>query len=399
MSHSPEVSRPVVALRRVGDHAGVSEAVDSALDLLDEPFAGLHAGATVLIKPNMFQTRPGFQADPDLVAAVARRVADHGARPVVAERTHQIYTVLRDHPIHRIARVISLDDCPLRVAAITEASSLRVPIAVPDIVLDCDFFIGIPQLRTHASVVFSNALKNLVGLLPGYTTRIVHMAGVDESTIDLNLLRPQHLVVCDATTVIEGNYPMDGTARSVGIVAAGRNAVAVDVVMGEVAGFDVSEVAYLRDAHQRGMGPRSMVDIEVRGNPAAELAFAMAPAPTQIRPPRPGIHVYADTACGPCQRYLAGAMAALRAELLAWPGELTVLAGAMVELPPLRGTVVVVGNALYERRDLGIYVEGCPPRAIQLAAFRHAMGQQVSEHERTQFRVPVAAPSAAVAGT
>jgi hypothetical protein len=181
------------------------------LELIDEPLAAQRPRQGE-IKPNRFQTDPGFHVSPALLAAIARAVAEHGARPVIAERTHAIYEILNDHEAARYARVVSFDDLPLRITNIPGATSLRVPIAVPELIEDCDYFIGVPQLRTHASVVYSNAMKNLVGLLPGYTTRIVHMAGVDESTVDLNLMRPQDLVICDGTTVIEGNYPMDGRA-------------------------------------------------------------------------------------------------------------------------------------------------------------------------------------------
>ena len=85
-----------------------------------------------------------------------------------------------------------------------------------------------------------------------------------QSTVDLNLMRPQDLVICDGTTVIEGNYPMDGRARSVGFLAASRNAVALDVAVGVLAGFDPHSVAYLRDAHQRGMGPLALDEIDAR---------------------------------------------------------------------------------------------------------------------------------------
>lgn len=71
-----------------------------------------------------------------------------------------------------------------------------------------------------------------------------------------------------------------------------------------------------------------------------------------------------------------------------YPGELTVICGAHEKLPPLRGAVVLVGNALYDHRDAGVYLEGCPPRAIQIAGFRQAMGMVVTPEERTQFRVP-----------
>jgi len=377
-----------VALAPAPDDSAISDALQQLLELIGSPLAELRAGDTVLIKPNLFQTRPGFHVSTTLLAAIARTVAEHGGRPVIAERTHAIYELLGEHEAARYARVVSFDDLPLRITSIPEATSLRVPIAVPELILDCDYFIGVPQLRTHASVVYSNAMKNLVGLLPGYTTRIVHMAGVDESTVDLNLMRPQDLVICDGTTVIEGNYPMDGQARAVGFLAASRNAVALDVAVGDLAGFDPREVAYLRDAHDRGMGPTDLADIEMLGTAPEKLAFDMVKAPVEIRSPRVGIHVYAEHACRACSRFLAGALHALADEMLAWDGEMTILCGPQIETPKLCGVVVLVGNCLYENRELGIYIEGCPPRAIQKAAFVYAMGGTVSAHERTQFRVP-----------
>ncbi|GLW73262.1 hypothetical protein Kpho02_55610 [Kitasatospora phosalacinea] len=368
--------------------AAVDGAVEQALALLGDPLDDLGRGDRVVIKPNMFQRKPGFITSPDLLLAVARRAAARGAEVFVAERTHVLKELLDGSPLHRYARVVSFDDRPLRIVQVPGATSLRVPIAVPDIVQDCDFFIGAPQLRTHSSVVLTNAMKNLVGLLPGFTTRIVHMAGVEESIVDLNLLRPQHLVVCDALTVIEGNYPMAGHSRPVGLVAASRNAVALDTVMATVAGVEPWELAYLRDAARRGLGPADPGLIEVRGESVADAAFEIDRAPAVLTPPREGIHLHADTACPDCRRWLAAALSLLHDELLAHPGELTIVSGPMERLPELRGQVVLVGNAMYEHREAGVYLEGCPPRAIQVAGLRHAMGREVSEAERTQFRVP-----------
>jgi uncharacterized protein (DUF362 family) len=370
------------------DVAQMAQALTRLLDLLGNPLSGLKSGQTVLIKPNMFQVEPGFHVSPALLAAIAKAVADHGARAVVAERTHALFDVLRDHEVYKYAEVMSFDDMPLRVTPIPGATSLRVPLAIPELILDCDYFIGVPQLRTHASVVYSNAMKNLVGLLPGFTTRIVHMAGVDESTVDLNLLRHQDLVISDGSTVIEGNYPMLGDLREVGFLAASSNAVALDVAVGELAGFKAHEVAYLRDAHSRGMGPEDLTDIELLGTPLEELSFTMRRAPSVITPPRAGVHIHADNACAACRRWIAAAMDALGDDIRRWEGEMTVVSGAQAVMPELRGAVILVGNCLYENRDAGIYVEGCPPRAIQLAAFRYAMGQSVTAQERTQFRVP-----------
>ncbi len=384
--------RHVVAVTRVGTAAAqIAAAVDELLGLIGSPLDVLAPGDRVLLKPNMFQRKPGFMTNPDVVCALARRASETGAHVTVAERTRNLYPLLEGSDVHRYAKVVSLDDVPLRVTHIESATSLRVPIAIPDIVLDCDYFIGVPQVRTHASVLLSNAMKNLIGLLPGYTTRIVHMAGVDESVVDLNAMRPHHLAVADATVVVEGNYPMEGRATDVGVLAASTNAVALDVAVAHLAGFDPTEIEYLRHAHRRGLGPCSFDDVELRGLGPAEASFSMVKAPRTVHAPRPGIHLYIDGACEACRRYIAGALHLLEPELLAYDGELTILAGAMGELPPARGPVVLVGNCMYEQRDAGVYIEGCPPRAIQVAGFRWAMGQEVSPEERTQFRLPVSA--------
>ena len=368
-------------------------AVEEALALLGSPLDALSAGMRVLIKPNLFQLKPGFQANPAIICALARLASARGARVIVAERTRNIHKILADSPVHRYAEVVSLDDVPLRVVAIEGAESLRVPIAIPTIVMDCDYFIGVPQLRTHAGVLMTNALKNLIGLLPGYTTRVVHMAGVEESVVDLNVLRPQHLVVCDATTVIEGNYPLQGEARRIGLVAASQNALALDVVMASVAGFNVKEIEYFRHAHRRGLGPATLAEIEVRGLVPSVVAFDMHQAPRSPGILPDGIEIHSDSACVQCKRYIAGVMEALDLDLAAHRPSLCVVSGPRDSMPMRNGPTVLVGNCMYPHRDAGLYVEGCPPRAIQIAAFRHALGQPASADARSQFRLPSPSPS------
>ncbi|GCE15623.1 DUF362 domain-containing protein [Tengunoibacter tsumagoiensis] len=373
-----------VALLRAG--RDLTQATDELLALLGSPLDALQAGMRVVIKPNMFQVKPGFQSHPELVCAVARLVAAKGAKVTVAERTRNIYTLLKDTDIHRYATVMSFDDCSLRVAAIEGATSLRVPVAFPEIILDCDYFIGIPQLRAHAGVLVTNAMKNLIGMFPGYTTRIVHTVGVEESIVDLNLLRHQDLVITDATTVIEGNYPINGVAREVGLLSASTSAVSIDAVMSTVAGYDPFEVEYLRIAHNRGLGTIDLNEITVVGLRPADVAFTLNHPPYTVQSPREGIHIYAQHACIQCQRYIAGSLLMLEPELQAYDGELTIISGPMETLPEVKGRVVLIGNCTYQHRDAGVYVEGCPPRAIQSAAFKYALGQEVTADQRTQFR-------------
>src|ERR1700759_1187782 len=95
-----QARKPPVALAPVAGDPQVPDVLHRLLDLLDAPLARLRAGDEVLIKPNLFQTRKGFHVSPALLAAIARVVAEHGARPIVAERTHAIYDILRDHEVN-----------------------------------------------------------------------------------------------------------------------------------------------------------------------------------------------------------------------------------------------------------------------------------------------------------
>jgi hypothetical protein len=197
-------------------------------------------------------------------------------------------------------------------------------------------------------------------------------------------MRPQHLVVADLTTVIEGNYPMAGNLRQVGLLAGGTDAAAVDAVLAELVGVRPTELSYLRHASDRGFVWDS---VDLRGEPLARAAFEIERAPVAARW-LPRVFVHSETACGACRRWVAAALEQLHEELQSYPGEVTIIAGPRDRLPELRGAVVLVGNALYDHRHAGVYLEGCPPRAIQLAGIRFALGQNVTADQRSQFRVP-----------
>lgn len=166
-------------------------------------------------------------------------------------------------------------------------------------------------------------------------------------------------------------------------------AAAVDTVTAQLAGVSPDELDYLRHARERGLAPK----------PARTTSSCAAPrrmnSPSESGVPRAGSSPRARAststpkrAARGRRRFIAAALNRLHDELLAFPGELTVVCGPRETLPPLRGAVVLVGNALYDHREAGVYLEGCPPRAIQTAGFRYAMGLPVTPPERTQFRVP-----------
>ena len=351
--------------------------------------AKLRPGDVVAIKVNMFVTTPGYHTDLDLLIQAARMFRDHGARPVIVERLEVLDAVVDRAPaLRECAEIRSLERVPTRLMAIEGATALRLDTAIPVIIPDCDMFVTAPQFRTHAGVLMSNAMKNLVGILPGYTTRMVHNVGLTEAIVDLNRIHPPELVIADLITTIEGNYPISGVMCRRDIVLVADNAVAADVVAAELAGFSIAEIEYLGLAAKAGLGPASREQIHVIGDFEGLRFEAVCGEPKPTEP----IELAVESGCVECQRYCRSIQELIAphvrpgAELLIAAGP--EIAASLRRYPPQR--TIIVGNCSYTHRRAGIYLEGCPPRALQARAVADflAHGAVTVPLHRNQCRWP-----------
>lgn len=71
--------------------------------------------------------------------------------------------------------------------------------------------------------------------------------------------------VVDGIIAMEGNGPMFGTKKDLGVVIAGTDPVACDVVACEIAGFSAMETGYIHAAGRIGLGEYRLEEIEIVG--------------------------------------------------------------------------------------------------------------------------------------
>jgi ferredoxin len=79
------------------------------------------------------------------------------------------------------------------------------------------------------------------------------------------------LHIVDAIVAMEGEGPNTGDPVNLGLIIAGKDAVAVDLVSAEIMGWDPMDVGTNYLAAQRKLGPKSLEDIEVLGVPVQEV--------------------------------------------------------------------------------------------------------------------------------
>jgi uncharacterized protein (DUF362 family) len=75
----------------------------------------------------------------------------------------------------------------------------------------------------------------------------------------------------DGIVGMEGEGPLEGTARNIGIVAASKDSIALDAVCSSIISIDPMEVPTTKVAAERGFGIGSLRDIEVLGTQIDEV--------------------------------------------------------------------------------------------------------------------------------
>jgi uncharacterized protein (DUF362 family) len=156
-------------------------------------------------------------------------------------------------------------------------------LALPVELLQSDFVISMPKLKTHHWAGMTCAMKNLFGVVPGavygWPKNVLHLHGIQNSILDLTAtVRPRFAIV-DAVTAMEGDGPIMGRPRGLGFIAMGADPVAVDATCARVIGLDPLKLTYLAAA-SRFLGVLDETRIEQRGESPSRYTtrFDVVPA-------------------------------------------------------------------------------------------------------------------------
>ncbi len=248
-----------------------------AVELVGGMARFVRAGQRVVVKPNIGWDRTPEQAantHPEVVAAVVRMALEAGAGQVlVFDRTcNDQRLCYRRSGIE--AAVEAVGDRRVRIFHPDERRYRRVEIPggtaldaweIYEEAAAAEVFVNVPIAKHHGLTGLTLSLKNLMGVLGGNRGRI--HTGFDEKIVDLNLARPSHLVVLDATRVLLAHGPQGGRLEDVahpGVVVAGADPVAVDAYATRFFGKEPAQIGHVVRAAERGLGTLDLGKLAVR---------------------------------------------------------------------------------------------------------------------------------------
>jgi uncharacterized protein (DUF362 family) len=258
--HSVSYRRPrsAVAVLNADEYSGKIEGL-----LLDglRLFRLKVLGRSILLKPNLVEDLPGpVNTSSTLVGAAARSFLRLGAaRVVIGEGPgHQRDTELvvqavglKPHLAERQIEFVDLNRDELRKVKLKANYSSIGELWLPRAVLESDFIVSMPKVKTHHWAGVTLSLKNMFGIVPGmkygWPKNLLHWSGIHESILDICATVPIHFVIADGIIAMEGNGPLQGSARELGKIVLADDPVAADAICARLMGFDPLQVRHLSE--------------------------------------------------------------------------------------------------------------------------------------------------------
>jgi uncharacterized protein (DUF362 family) len=200
-------------------------------------------GKSVLLKPNIVEYIPGkpVNTDTQFIGAAAEAFLRLDAASVTVgegpghhrDTDLLLYeTRLGDQLAHRKISFVDLNRDELIKTKLQANYSGLGHLWLPRTVLGSDFIVSMPKVKTHHWTGVTLSMKNMFGIVPGsrygWPKNTLHWAGIHESILDICATVRPHFVIADAIVAMEGDGPLNGTARRLDSLVLADDPVTAD---------------------------------------------------------------------------------------------------------------------------------------------------------------------------
>jgi uncharacterized protein (DUF362 family)/Pyruvate/2-oxoacid:ferredoxin oxidoreductase delta subunit len=262
-----------ISVRKCNEY-NVDEIFDLISDIYYKTGGPEVSGQNVLVKPNILTDDDPVKCistHPVVVEAMVRFLQSNGATVMIGDspavhtkkfrgEKSGIYNVCEA----RGARWVDFTDNPV------EKKIKNSKIKIASTAFEADLIISLPKFKNHELVYFTGAIKNTLGLVPGFSKAKQHALHQDrnrfgEFLVDLNEIVTPDYFLMDAVMGMEGPGPGGGFPVEIGLLLGSTNPLAMDMIASRVAGYDPMLIPTSRTALFRKKWLQSEQDIEYDG--------------------------------------------------------------------------------------------------------------------------------------
>lgn len=256
--------------------------IDEAVSLLGGFAQWIRPGMNVLLKVNLIGPMPPESAavtHVDFVRAVVRLIKPLGCSVWIGDssggaiggkaQTGRSFDVSGLSEMAREEGAVIKNFDREGVEEVTAADGSVMYLAKP--LFDADFVINLPKLKTHMLALYTGAVKNLFGCVPGLMKATYHKQAQSarefgEVLLDINRHVKPGLHILDGIIAMDGQGPTTGRPYAAGKILAGTDPLALDAVAVRMLGRDILELPVYAASVREGIGESDPGRIAVFGD-------------------------------------------------------------------------------------------------------------------------------------
>lgn len=157
------------------------------------------------------------------------------------------------------------------VKEITPSSGRFKKMYLASPMFDADFVINLPKLKTHSAGIYTGAVKNLFGCVPGLKKAEYHRLApnptdLGETIADIHQATRVGLHIMDGITAMQGEGPTAGEVYHAGKILISTDPLALDTVGAAMLGMEIDDIPILISARERLLGESDLDKIEIGGD-------------------------------------------------------------------------------------------------------------------------------------
>lgn len=258
-------------------------------------------GMKVLLKVNLIGPKSPETAaitHPELVRALTRILKAQGCEVWIGDSSGG--AIAGNAPTARSFKVSGLEQLAREEGAVLKNFDREGAVAVKPVsgleekmyiakpMLEADFIINLPKLKTHSAAIYTGAVKNLFGCIPGLRKAEYHRLAPDprdfgQVLADIHQAVKVGLHIMDGVVAMEGEGPTAGNAYPTGKLLMSADPLALDTVAVSMLGLNVEDVPILQTARARNLGTSELQEIEIVGDYTAPPRLRGFKLPKRLR--------------------------------------------------------------------------------------------------------------------
>jgi len=276
-----------VALVKLDDYnrENIREALHQIIDLM--ALKDFLKDKSILLKPNLLAPTKNAFTPTEFVSEVSN---------VLKKELGVKRIIVGDSSLTKKITAITIKRCDIEsfckededeVVNFFKSERQKIPIQTPNFeaeehiylpreIIEADIILNLPKLKTHNGFVYTGAIKNLFGLLGNkmhmhMTHKVkrefqkmladIYFAVEETNQTDF----PKVLTIMDAVIAMEGKGPRAGTPRKIGLLIAGFNSAAVDIVGYSLMNGKPTDLEVINSVARRTALPVDISHLEILG--------------------------------------------------------------------------------------------------------------------------------------